>query len=101
MYSSEKLNNLIENTAKEIGINIHKGSAHTVEAFYQRKNEDKHYTITEMECYSLFLNANILQKQASAIVTVTDTDTEKLDPKERENKLDQMIKLALESIIKF
>ena len=55
-----------------------------------------------MECYALFYNAKKFLKKATAILTISDNliTHEEIDAKEREQKLDEMIFLALESIIK-
>ena len=56
----------------------------------------------EMETYALLYNAKKFLKKATAILTISDNliTQEEIDPKAREQKLDEMIFLALESIIK-
>ena len=55
-----------------------------------------------METYALLYNAKKFLKKATAILTISDNliTHEEIDPKAREQKLDEMILLALESIIK-
>ena len=55
-----------------------------------------------METYALLYNAKKFMKKATAILTISDSliTDEEINPLEREQKLDQMIILALESIIK-
>ena len=52
--------------------------------------------------YGLLFNAKKFKKQATAIVTISDNliTHEEINSEERERKLDEMIMLALESIIK-
>ena len=55
-----------------------------------------------METYALLYNAKKFLKKSTAIFTISDNlvTHEIMDPVEREKKLDNMITLALESIIK-
>lgn len=105
--SSGDLNGIIMQTAALKRINAKLGRVHTTEAFYtENKDYSKFINLgckaVEMECYALFYNAKKFLKKATAILTISDnliTHVE-IDAKEREQKLDQMIFLALESIIK-
>ena len=56
---------------------------------------------TEMECFSLFYNAHLLGKKASCILTVVDSHyyNEATSADQRQNSLDQMIKLGLDSAV--
>lgn len=102
--SGEEINNLILETSNELDLNLKSGTTYTSEAFYSKNDKEliknNNISVTEMECYSLFLNAKILNKQAGAIVTITDTENDVLDPVLREKNLNKMITLALETIIK-
>ena len=53
-----------------------------------------------MEAYGLFFIAKYLNKEAATILTVVDSKYEEkiVTPEEREKALNDMIKLALESI---
>ena len=53
----------------------------------------------EMEAFALFYNAKILNKKASCLLTVVDSYyyKEHVSADERQNSLNQMIKLGLES----
>ena len=55
-----------------------------------------------MESFALFNNARTLNKKASCLLTVSNTfyDNQELSPKEREQHLDNMIIIALESSLK-
>lgn len=108
MYSNEYLNEIIENTAIEIGSNINKCCIHSTDVFYKENNNYKKLVkkygckAVEMETFALFHNANLFNKRASAILSVSDSfiTNEKTTSKDRETNLNKMIILALESSIK-
>ena len=62
---------------------------------------------SEMEAFALFYVAKMLNRNASCLMSVVDTNVNSNLPKanataeERQNGLNNMIKLALESAIKF
>jgi len=106
--SSTMLNSVIEKTANENNINIVKGDIYCSDVFYEqegnyidKKNKYKVLGV-EMETFALFHNAKVLKKQASCILTVSDSFCFKgeLTSEEREKNLDQMITLALDSCLK-
>lgn len=102
--SSKKINQIIEETSKKCGINIMKGNIHCTDSFYEKdysKALEYNCIGVEMETFALFTNAHILNKNASAILTVTDNliTKEKLSSNEREQCTLKMIDLALESIL--
>lgn len=105
--SNEIFNKVINDTAIDLNINLKKVNCNNVDAFYNMCNideMDKKYgcKIVEMESFALFVNAKKCKKLASALVTVSDSlvTGEKLSSNEREKDFDEMIKLALTSIIK-
>lgn len=105
--SSFDLNSTILNTAAVKGINVKQGRVHTAEAFYMHNNDTTKYVekgckAVEMEAYALFYNAKKFMKKATALITITDNfiTKEKVDSMTREQKLDEMLTLALDSIIK-
>ena len=55
-----------------------------------------------METYSLLYNAKKFMKKATSLLVINDSlvNHEIIDTESREKKLDEMIVLALESIIK-
>lgn len=94
--SSEVVNGMLIARKRDI-----KGvKAYCAEAFYEREVDTTGFDVIEMESYSLFLNAMHLEKYAGCLLTITDKDNLSLDPIKREKNLDEMIVLALESIIK-
>lgn len=107
--SSILLTNKIEEIANNLGINIKRGNNHTCEVFTPyidgynpAKIIRKYKCITsEMEAYSLFINAELLNKDAACILTVSDTINDKsvISKDEREKKLNNAIILALETLL--
>jgi len=105
--SSTDLNAKIIDTALLKGINVTQGRVHTSEAFY---TENKDYTeylnmecvAVEMETYALLYNAKKAMKKATSLLTISDNliTHDQIDSSSRERKLDEMILLALDSIIK-
>ena len=108
VMASQELNNIIENTANGLGIKLVKGNIFSSDVFYEKNDNSKwrHDQFKalgiEMESFSLFNNARYFNKKASCILTVTNTfyDNKELTAKEREQHLDNMIIIALESSLK-
>ncbi len=110
-YPSKKLNETIMETAKEIGTHIHVGTILTTDVFgpyVNRQNildkvpDNIHVVGEEMESFALMHLARRYKIEASALITCVDSEFVNyiLTPEERQNCLDDMLKLALESIIK-
>jgi len=103
-----ELNNVIESTSRTLNIMINKGNVFCSDVFYEQNSSVRgmapKYSLlgVEMESYALFLNAKFLRKRASTILMVSDSflTNEKLSSLEREQGLDNMIILALESCLK-
>ena len=72
-----------------------------VNKFLSRIPTDFNPVSAEMEAFALFYNAKLLNKKASCLMSVVDSKfIEKIaTPEERQNGLNNMIKLALESAI--
>lgn len=117
VYSGDKVhsvaaknscNDVILETAKEMNLNIVQGNVHSTDAFYSSTADlkelyEKHGCIAaEMESFALFHIANVLNKKAGCILSVTDSlvKPEELTPEERQTALTNMIKLGLETAIK-
>lgn len=105
--SSYDLNAKILDTAAIKGIEVKQGRLHTTEAFYSNNKDFSKFVeigckAVEMEAYALFYNAKKAMKKATALITISDSlvTHELIDSNARETKLDEMILLALESIIK-
>ena len=108
VMADNRLNNIIESTAKSSNKKIVKGNIYCSDAFYEmdydykkRANELDVLGI-EMETFALFNNARKFGKKAAALLTVSDLfgSDEKLTSLEREKELNEMITLALESCLK-
>lgn len=108
---SKKLNDIIIEEAKKEGIDLHVGNILTtdvftpycdIEAIDKRLPEYVTPMVEEMESFGLFTTANHFDREAAAIITIVDSKfTDKVvSPKDREQALDKMIVLGLESLIK-
>ncbi len=109
--SDFELNKIIENTANTLNISLNKANIACGEAFDAYMTDmnktlariPKEYNIAgaEMESFALFYNAKILNKKASCILTVVDSYyyKEHTTADQRQNSLNQMIELGLESAI--
>ena len=96
LKTSEKLNSLFE---KE---NIKKGRILSSDVFY-KDNENYQNTnclAVEMESYALVHNANKFNKNATCLLTISDSfiTNEKMSSEQREKSFDEMIELALKII---
>ena len=110
IQSSDTLNRKIMNTAKQKDIPLQIGKTITSDIFdpylddkerYRDNFPDMKFLGIEMEAFGLFYIARKLNKEASCLMTVVDSlyDKRSLTSEEREQSLDEMITLALESII--
>ena len=103
-----ELNNIILNTSKELGLNIYNGNIYFSDVFYEQNNDFKDkvakYNVlgVEMESFALFTNAKLLNKKAATLLMVSDSFIypDKLSSLEREQGLDNLITLALETSLK-
>lgn len=109
--ASSNLNDSILETSKELNIPINKGTLFTSEIFDVYQNidhlkeeipEDIKPLASEMEAFGLFHIAQVNKKEAACLVSISDSKFENSDltPEERQTTLNDMIKLALETIIK-
>ena len=106
--SSDNLNLVIESTSNDNKINIVKGNVFCSDAFYEADYDFRERALSkdvlgiEMETFALFNNARKFDKQATALLTVSDLffSEEKLSSEDRERNLNDMIILALESCLK-
>ena len=105
--SSELLNQVIINTAKEKNQKITIGTAYSTDVFYRQQNttekvKEHHCLACEMESFALFHTAKMLHKQATCILTISDhfVTGEETTAKERETGFQKMMELALDSVLK-
>lgn len=110
VQSSGELNRLIMNKSKEKSIDLKFGKTITSDVFdlycddiekFRDTFPDLSFLSVEMEAFGLFYIAKKLGKEASCLMTVVDSlyDKHSLTSEEREKSLNEMIELALESII--
>ena len=107
--SSDELNQEIIDEAVKKGIKIKRGKIITSDVFdpyVDAKKFMKHfpkddYVASEMEAFGLFYLAKKLGKKAACLLTVVDSkyDDRSLTSEQREKSLDDMIVLALDSIV--
>ncbi len=105
LSSSSSINKIIMDTAKNLNYELNFGNVHCTDAFYSDLDYslalNNHCLGVEMESYALFHNAKILNKNASCILSVSDSfvKTDALTPSERQISLNKMILLSLESAV--
>lgn len=109
---SNYLNQQIINTSKELNIPINKGTIYTSEVFDAYESIDHllkkipnniQPLACEMEAFGIYTVAKYLKKEATCLISISDSKFERnndLTALERQTTLDQMILLALNSIIK-
>lgn len=110
--SSKDLNNIIEATAKEINQYYVKGNMACTECFDPYLDDPMSFTNripkeynamgSEMESFALFYTAKHMGKNAACLLTVSDSlcFKEELTSDQRQNSMNNMIRLALESVTK-
>lgn len=113
--ASQELNTKIIDTAKETGISLVQGTttcmdcfdlyATDINQFFSRIPQNIHPIAAEMEAFALFYVAQTLHKKASCLMSVVDiVDSgpvkQTVSTSERQNGLNHMIQLALDSAIK-
>lgn len=109
--ASSKLNKVICDTSKELNIKVNVGSTNTTSVFgpysdsegiYKRAPKNLKLIAEEMEGFAVCLLANYFKKEASVLLTISDSPyiNEVVPTEDRQLALNKMIKLALESIIK-
>ena len=106
MFPDKELNEVIIETADDIKIPLHQTKVHCTDAFYTEGKDDyrqiyiKHgCECVDMESFALLRNANVLNKKAACLFTVSDCfpTGEKASAEERQTAFTNMVKLALES----
>ena len=111
VYPSQSLNKIIVDTAKVNNIPLLVGNTvctdcfdlymTDVNKFLERIPEDFDPLSCEMEAFGLFYNAKLFNKQACCLMSVVDSKyiSEVATPEQRQNGLNSMIILALESAL--
>lgn len=98
---------LIKKTAKKLGIAISEQETFSASFFYNQSTCDTTFKITgsavsEMEGFGLFLEGKTHKGHVACLLTVSDNmeSGEAMSPQARATTFDDMVQLALESIIK-
>ena len=107
LKSSDFLNKIITNTANKINQKLKLGTIYSSDVFYKENDNFKelynNYNClgVEMESFALFSNALVLGKKATCLLTVSDNfeTKEHISSIERQNALNKMITLVLESTL--
>ena len=104
--SSTLLNNIIKNKANYLGQNIKEGRVYSTDVFYAMTDANdiaisNNCLSVEMETWALLNNAKYFNKQATSLLTITNTfyNDEELTPEERQNNFNDIVKVALESAL--
>lgn len=111
MDATKELNEVIKKSAQELNLELKEGRIITSDVFdhyvdfdnFLSLHEKHNYLAVEMEAFALFVLAKKFKREASCLLTVVDTHNSNeaiIPPEKREKALDDMIKIALEAIIK-
>lgn len=109
--ANEELNKIIRETALQNNIKIIEGNAMCSEVFdfyvdikkfMSLFPKDIELIVAEMEAYALFSTADLLGKKAACLLSVVDSKFQKdeVSAAEREQSLNDMITLALKTVLK-
>ncbi len=109
MLPSSEINTVIQQKAKELGLDLKPSVVHSSDVFYGDPSQGTWQDIAErtgsdcveMESFALFHNANMLGKRAACLLTISDSFVTKqeLSAEERQNSFSEMMRLALETSI--
>ena len=110
IQSSDTINRKIMNHAKLKNVDLKYGKTITSDVFdlycddeqkFRGNFPDMNFLSVEMEAFGLFYIAKKLGREAGCLMTVVDSlfDKRSLTAEQRQNSLNEMIELALESII--
>ena len=103
-FPSKKLLKEAKKKAKQMNLNVKEGIVLSSDLLYEEGEDVKNWKqknalAAEMEAYILYLIAQKFKKEAICLLTISDLiydETQELTAKERQNSMNEMIKLALE-----
>ena len=107
--ANPELNEAIKSAASELNIPLNIGVIHSSDVFYRQHGsvheqmyQEHQCLAVEMESFALFHNANVLNKRAACLLTVSDSlvTHEETTAAERQTAFEQMMKVALTTAIK-
>ena len=98
---------IINETARSLNMPVKAANIHSSDVFYRAKPgipkvaADNNCICVEMEAFALFANAQYLNKMAATILTISDVipTGDSMSADQRQSSLDNMSKLALESVV--
>lgn len=109
LYPSETLNKKIQRAAEENQIPLKTARVHSSDVFYAADNMEDYRALyqkhqcecVEMESFALFHNARISGREASCLLTISDSFVthEELSSRDREESFENMMKIALEATL--
>ena len=104
--ASEILNSKIKEVALKTNKKINEGRIHSSDVFYGNADikdlfNNKKCLCVEMESFALFYNALKLNKNAACLLTISDNleTKEETTSQQRQNSFNEMIELALDTVI--
>lgn len=106
MYPSKEINDQIKKVSNNLNLNLKIGKVYCSDVFYYDGVDafdickENAALAVEMESFALFHNANVLNKKAACILTISDNliSGARLSSEDRQNSFTNMINLVLESI---
>lgn len=110
LYPTPRINEVIEQTAKDLGLDCHLGRVYSSDVFYggpdsptwEQLRDHTKSDCVEMESFALFQNAKVLGKGAACLLTISDSFVSKkaLSAEERQESFLEMLRLAVEAAIR-
>ena len=105
MHANNTLNFYLQESAHNLNIPITIANVYSSDVFYKENDNYKEmvkegYLAVEMESFALFHNANVLNKKAACLLTVSNNlvTNKETTSEERQNSFIKMIEIALNSI---
>ena len=105
MHATNALNFYLKESADNLNIPITIANVYSSDVFYKEKDNynemvKRGYLAVEMESFALFHNANVLNKKAACLLTVSNNlvTNKETTSEERQNSFIKMIEIALNSI---
>lgn len=111
-YPTPDLVDKLRSAADKLGTPVTEGNVHCCDVFYRENDgqtpaywevlrDTRNCVAVEMESFALFHNANVLQKQAACVLTISDSfiTPQKATAEERRTGFHKMMQTALEAAI--
>lgn len=109
MPADSRLNEVLRESAVNLDKDIHEGVIHSSDVFYHASEayraevDELNCLAVEMESFALFTNALHLGKQASCLLTISDSFVTKevTTAQQRETAFTNMIEIALDAAVRY